>query len=112
MFKIEYANGIIITMIATSVIFEKRMGELGLMGVAVPERGAGEAAAAPPSPPALGEPPGAGGSHAVIMSVNNSLYCDPLLKHGDDAQRERFLKPVASGLAPGRVARPPSGRGP
>ena len=40
----------------------------------------------------------------MIMSVNNSLYCDPLLKHGDDAQRERFLKPVASGLAHGCFA--------
>jgi butyryl-CoA dehydrogenase len=36
-------------------------------------------------------------SHAVIMSVNNSLYGDPLLKFGTDAQRERFLAPVASG---------------
>src|SRR5205823_2072952 len=37
------------------------------------------------------------GSHAVVMSVNNSLFCDPIRKYGTDAQRERFLKPVASG---------------
>jgi butyryl-CoA dehydrogenase len=36
-------------------------------------------------------------SHAVIMSVTNSLYGEPVLKFGTDAQRERFLKPVASG---------------
>jgi butyryl-CoA dehydrogenase len=31
------------------------------------------------------------------MSVNNSLYCDPILKYGTDAQKEAFLKPFASG---------------
>jgi len=39
-------------------------------------------------------------SHAVIMSVNNSLYGDPILKFGTDAQRERFLAPVAGGPRP------------
>jgi butyryl-CoA dehydrogenase len=43
-------------------------------------------------------------SHAVVMSVNNSLYGDPLLKFGSDEQRLRFLKPVASGQAPGCFA--------
>jgi alkylation response protein AidB-like acyl-CoA dehydrogenase len=38
------------------------------------------------------------------MSVNNSLYGDPVLKFGTDAQRERFLKPVASGHAIGCFA--------
>src|SRR3989337_1160879 len=36
-------------------------------------------------------------SHAVIMSVNNSLYCDPILKYGTDEQRKKFLAPFASG---------------
>jgi butyryl-CoA dehydrogenase len=31
------------------------------------------------------------------MSVNNSLFCDPVLKYGSDAQRERFLRPFAAG---------------
>jgi butyryl-CoA dehydrogenase len=31
------------------------------------------------------------------MSVNNSLYCDPIYKFGTDAQKERFLAPYASG---------------
>jgi alkylation response protein AidB-like acyl-CoA dehydrogenase len=43
-------------------------------------------------------------SHAVIMSVNNSLYCDPLYKHGTDTQRGRFLSPVAGGHAHGCFA--------
>ncbi len=36
-------------------------------------------------------------STGVIMSVNNSLVCDPLYKFGTDAQRDRWLRPLASG---------------
>ena len=43
-------------------------------------------------------------SHAVVMSVNNSLYCDPVYKYGTDEQRARFLKPVAAGHALGCFA--------
>ena len=37
----------------------------------------------------------------VIMSVNNSLFCDPLLKFGTDEQKQEFLVP----FAPRREAR-------
>jgi len=33
----------------------------------------------------------------VILSVNNSLVCDPLLKYGTEEQKQMFLKPLASG---------------
>ena len=82
----------------------KRMGELGLMGIAVPERWGGSGADTVGYALALEEIARACASHAVIMSVNNSLYCDPVLEYGDDAQRERFLRPVASGLAHGCFA--------
>ncbi len=36
-------------------------------------------------------------STGVIMSVNNSLVCDPLERFGTDEQKEKFLKPLASG---------------
>jgi butyryl-CoA dehydrogenase len=36
-------------------------------------------------------------SHAVIMSVNNSLYCEPVYKFGTPEQKQRFLAPYASG---------------
>ena len=36
-------------------------------------------------------------SVGVTLSVNNSLYCDPVYKYGSDAVKERFLRPFASG---------------
>ena len=45
-------------------------------------------------------------STGVILSVNNSLVCDPLLKFGSEAQKEEFLTPLASGsqwLGPNRA---------
>ncbi|HYG70482.1 MAG TPA: acyl-CoA dehydrogenase family protein, partial [Anaeromyxobacteraceae bacterium] len=40
----------------------------------------------------------------VIMSVNNSLYCDPVLKFGTDAQKKEFLAPYARGEKLGAFA--------
>jgi butyryl-CoA dehydrogenase len=82
----------------------KRMGELGLMGIAVPERWGGAGADVVSYVVALEEIARACASHAVIMSVNNSLYGDPVLMFGTDEQRARFLKPVASGHALGCFA--------
>jgi butyryl-CoA dehydrogenase len=82
----------------------KRMGELGLLGIAVPERWGGSGADTVAYAVALEEIARACASHAVIMSVNNSLFCDPVLKHGTDEQRERFLRPFASGQALGCFA--------
>jgi butyryl-CoA dehydrogenase len=75
----------------------KRMGELGLMGILVPERWGGAGGDTVAYAVAMEEIARVCGSHAVVMSVNNSLFGDPILKHGTDAQRERFLRPVASG---------------
>jgi butyryl-CoA dehydrogenase len=82
----------------------KRMGELGLMGIAVPERWGGAGADVVSYVVALEEISRACASHAVVMSVNNSLYGDPVLKFGTDDQRARFLTPVASGHALGCFA--------
>jgi butyryl-CoA dehydrogenase len=82
----------------------KRMGELGLMGIAVPERWGGAGADVVSYVVALEEIAKACASHAVVMSVNNSLYGDPVLKFGTDEQRARFLAPVASGHALGCFA--------
>jgi butyryl-CoA dehydrogenase len=74
-----------------------RMGELGLMGVAVPEIYGGSGSDAVAYALAVEEIARACASHAVIMSVNNSLYCDPVLAHGTEEQKARFLTPYASG---------------
>jgi len=74
-----------------------RMGELGLMGIAVPEAYGGSGSDTVAYTLALEEVARACASHAVIMSVNNSLYCDPVLHYGTEEQKARFLTPYASG---------------
>lgn len=75
----------------------KKMGELGLLGLAIPEKWGGGGADAVAYVVALEEIARQCASHAVVMSVNNSLFCDPVHKFGTDEQRERFLRPFASG---------------
>jgi butyryl-CoA dehydrogenase len=74
-----------------------RMGELGLLGVAVPEAFGGSGGDTVSYVLAVEELARACASHAVIMSVNNSLYCDPVMKYGTPEQKARFLTPYASG---------------
>jgi butyryl-CoA dehydrogenase len=75
----------------------KRMGELGLLGIAVPEAWGGSGADTVAYAVAVEEIARVCASHAAIMSVNNSLYCDPVLKYGTEDQKRRFLTPFASG---------------
>jgi alkylation response protein AidB-like acyl-CoA dehydrogenase len=75
----------------------KRMGELGLLGITVPDAWGGSGADTVSYVVALVEIAKQCASHTVIMSVNNSLYCAPVLTYGTDAQRERFLRPFAAG---------------
>ena len=74
-----------------------RMGELGRLGVAVPEAFGGSGGDTVSYVLAVEELARACASHAVIMSVNNSLYCDPVMKYGTPEQKARFLTPYASG---------------
>ena len=74
-----------------------RMAELGLMGVAVPEEYGGSGSDYVAYALAMEEISAACASLGVIMSVNNSLACAPILKFGNETQKERFLKPMASG---------------
>ncbi len=82
----------------------KRMGELGLMGIAIPEKLGGSGADTLSYVLALEEVAVACASHAVVMSVNNSLVCDPIHQYGTPEQHERFLAPLASGKALGCFA--------
>src|SRR5687768_15312691 len=69
----------------------RRLGELGLMGVAVPIEYGGAGADNVSYALAIEEISAACASVGVIMSVNNSLVCDPLLKFGSEDQKRRFL---------------------
>jgi butyryl-CoA dehydrogenase len=75
----------------------KRMAELGLLGVAVPEEHGGSGMDNVSYALAMEEISRACASTGVIMSVNNSLVCDPILRFGTEAQKREFLAPLASG---------------
>jgi alkylation response protein AidB-like acyl-CoA dehydrogenase len=74
-----------------------KMGELGFMGVAIPEEYGGVGMDTLAYVLALIEISKACASHGAIMSVNNSLVCYGLLRYGTQEQKERFLVPLASG---------------
>jgi alkylation response protein AidB-like acyl-CoA dehydrogenase len=82
----------------------KRMGELGLLGMAIPEGQGGGGAGTLAYVLALEEVAVACASHAVVMSVHNSLVCEPILKFGTPEQHRRFLGPLASGQGLGCFA--------
>ncbi|MEW6430455.1 MAG: acyl-CoA dehydrogenase family protein [Myxococcota bacterium] len=75
----------------------QKLAELSLLGVAVPEQWGGAALDNVCYALAMEEISRGCASTGVIMSVNNSLYSDPILKFGTDAQKERWLRPFASG---------------
>lgn len=75
----------------------RKMAELGLMGLLVPEEFGG--AAGTTLDYALGMEAVSWGdaSHSVVMSVNNSLVCEPILRFGSDGQKRAYLPGLASG---------------
>jgi len=73
------------------------LAALGFMGVCVPAELGGAGLDAVSYVLALEEINRACASTGVIMSVNNSLVCDPLLRCGTPAQQERWLRPLATG---------------
>lgn len=75
----------------------KKMGEMGFMGIEVPEAYGGAGMDTLAYCLALEEISKVDASHGTIMSVNNSLFCYGLLKYGTEEQKQKFLAPVASG---------------
>jgi len=74
-----------------------RMAELGFLGIAVPEAYGGAGLDHVSYALAMEEVARACASTAVIMSVNNSLVCDPIYRFGTEAQKQAWLVPLASG---------------
>ena len=81
-----------------------QMGELGFMGMLVPEQWGGSETGNLAYVLALEEIAAADGATSAIMSVHNSVGCVPILKFGTDEQKERFLKPLARGEMIGAFA--------
>jgi alkylation response protein AidB-like acyl-CoA dehydrogenase len=79
----------------------QKMGEMGFMGIEIPEEYGGAGMDALAYVLALEEICKADASHGVIMSVNNSLYCHGILKYGTEEQKKKFVTPIASGKAIG-----------
>jgi alkylation response protein AidB-like acyl-CoA dehydrogenase len=75
----------------------KKMGEMGFMGVEVPEEYGGAGMDTLAYVLAVEETAKADGAHAVIMSVNNSLFCHGILTFGTEDQKHKYISGVASG---------------
>jgi butyryl-CoA dehydrogenase len=82
----------------------KKLGELGLLGVAVPAELGGAGMDNISYALAMEEISRGCAGTGVIMSVNNSLYCDPVMKYGTDEQKKEFLVPFARGEKLGAYA--------
>jgi alkylation response protein AidB-like acyl-CoA dehydrogenase len=89
----------------------RKMGELGLMGIAIPEEYGGAGMDYVSYMVAMIEISKACASTGVIMSVNNSLYCFPIHTFGSHEQKVKYLTPVASGKAIGCYALTEAGAG-
>ena len=75
----------------------RKMGALGLMGIEVPEEYGGAGLDTLAYVLAMEEISKVDAAHGTIMSVNNSLVCNGLQRFGSEAQKQKFLVPVASG---------------
>jgi alkylation response protein AidB-like acyl-CoA dehydrogenase len=82
----------------------RAMGELGLMGIEVPEAYGGAGLDTIGYVLAMIEICAADAAHGTIMSVNNSLFCNGILKRGTEQQKNTYVRAVASGAAIGAYA--------
>ena len=82
----------------------KVLGENGLMGIEVPHEYGGAGMDSIAYVLAMIEIAAADCAHSTIMSVNNTLYCNGLLKYGNEAQKHKYVTPIATGEAIGAYA--------
>ena len=75
----------------------KKLGELGMLGMMVDPKWGGSGMDTISYVLAMEEISKIDASASVVMSVNNSLVCWGIEKHGSDEQKEKFLRPLASG---------------
>jgi len=89
----------------------QQMGELKMMGIAVPEEYGGGDMDNVSYVLALVEISKACAGTGAIMSVNNSLYCYPVMTYGTHEQKMKYLYPVAAGEKVGCYALIEAGAG-
>ncbi len=82
----------------------KAAAELGFMGIEIPEEYGGSGLDPISYALVMEEISAADAAHGTIVSVNNSLFGVPLLEFGSDAQKQKYLVPVASGEVNGAYA--------
>ena len=78
-----------------------QMGELGLLGMVVPEEWGGSYIDYVAYALAVEEISAGDGATGALMSIHNSVGCGPILRYGSQKQKERWLPSLASGQAIG-----------
>ncbi|EUC12539.1 acyl-CoA dehydrogenase family protein [Paraburkholderia hospita] len=78
-----------------------QMGELGFLGMVVPDDQGGTYTDYIAYALAIDEIAAGCASCAALMSIHNSVGCGPILKYGTDEQKDKWLAPLASGTAIG-----------
>ncbi|HEY5599625.1 MAG TPA: acyl-CoA dehydrogenase family protein, partial [Candidatus Manganitrophaceae bacterium] len=89
----------------------KKLAEMGLMGAFIPPEYGGAGMDLVTYTLAMEEISKAWASLGVIMTVNNSLACDPIFRFGNEAQKKRYLTPLAQGALLGCYALTEPGAG-
>ena len=75
----------------------KKLASLNFLGITIPEEYGGGGLDAVSYAIVIEEISRACASTGVILSVNNSLVCEPILKYGTDFQKKKYLPDLASG---------------
>ncbi len=78
-----------------------QMGELGLLGMVVPDQWGGTYIDYVAYALAVEEISAGDGALGALMSIHNSVGCGPILNYGSDTQKHRWLPSLASGAAIG-----------
>jgi alkylation response protein AidB-like acyl-CoA dehydrogenase len=80
------------------------LGEMGIMGVAIPEEYGGAGMDYVSYALVVSEISRACAGTGTTVAAHNSLYCYPLLKFGNEEQKKKYLVPAASGKSVGCYA--------
>jgi alkylation response protein AidB-like acyl-CoA dehydrogenase len=82
----------------------RTLGENGLMGIEVPAEYGGAGLDPISYVLAMIEIAAADAAHSTIVSVNNSLFCNGILKFGTEAQKQKYVRAIAEGKEIGAFA--------